>query len=524
MVLCLASCGDSSEETTKKKKKTKKTTTEITETEAPTEDPSDTTPESSSDPTETEPAGQFEITHDLTALEVTTSRYYHLYGALDPNGNFEYGTKLNYVKLDAEIIDVYLDHSEPQEIQNMLQKLDDETFYALVDYANMYVSEASAFAEVEKKGEALYDYYYGNDIEVYRADSQVVSYVSERYQYDSREAGTSYPYVEAHNYRVSDGMAIQYDEVVTDREALAAYVQECYAGEYTLDEVLSQIRDGSVPFGILYDGIYLYTIDAKIPYIGNEAALNPEYFGRVPEYYTMYLGKSNTLTWDVTNDGRMDDLRVAQPNSESFIVEINGKEYTFSADNIEDLPDFYIYDGDSQYVMFTETGTYLVLNMNTEEDDRSFFCIFSIEGDKVTYCSKMYGVITDVHNPNYLPVNGYYDVLGFTGATMYCSIHDGYISAFNLFGTVYASAYEVKTDLKGYMFNHLSMETGDEVTIKKGSKVTICYYAEETGDLILRVLDPNDLNEYDVAVKTEGNNKICGYPVDDALIGVLYAG
>ncbi len=527
MVLCLASCGENSEETTKKKKKTKKTTTEITETETPTEDPSDSSEDPSSDTSETSGnvmGGQFEISHELTSLDVYVSTYYHIYGALDPNGDFEFGTKLNYVKVDADIIDFYYDHDGPQEIQDMMQKLDDETFYALMDYTNIYTTEAAAFAEVEKKGGPLYDYSYGNHIELFRADSQLVSYVSEIYQYDSREPGTSLPVLEAHNLRVSDGMAIQYDEVVIDREALASYVQERYSQDYVLDDVLAQIRDGSLPFGILYDGIYIYSIDAKIPYIGNEDALSAKYFGKVPDYYTLYLNGGKTLTWDVNNDGALDDLRVSQANSESFTIELNSKEYTFSAENIEELPEFYIYDGDDQYVMFTETGTYLVMTLHMDDDDRTFFCIFAIEGDNVTYCSKMFAALSDVHNPNYLKVNGYYDVLGFTGASMRCSIHDGYPCAFNLFGDVCTSAYEVKVDLKGYKFDHLTMDTTDEVTIKKGSKVTICYYAEETGELILRVLDPNDLNEYDVAVKAEANNKINGYPVDDALIGVLYAG
>ena len=68
------------------------------------------------------------------------------------------------------------------------------------------------------------------------------------------------------------------------------------------------------------------------------------------------------------------------------------------------------------------------------------------------------------------------------------------------------------------------MDIGEEVTIKKGSKVTVAYGSDEAKQIVLRVLDPDLAKIYDVIVETDGNAKICGMDCNDALTGILWAG
>ncbi len=535
MVLGLAACGSKAEETKKKKKKTKKTTTEITETtevptvmtsDEPTETEETTTTEA---PTETTApvSSDLVISHDLDAVFMTADKYSRLYGALDPNddtgSDVGYYPFLNYVHVDAEVVNVNIEHDEPQNVQNTLQNIDDDTFYALNDYSQLFLTEADAFYKKEQNGEELTDYYYRNSINIYRADAQIISYVSESYEYrEGYDFGDEV--CTPHNYRVEDGTAIRLTDIVTDIPALVTYVQETFEDAYVLDDILKEIKNGTVPFGILYDGIFLVGVNGKIPVIGHESMFDMSYFGATPEYYTMYLDKYYDLTWDFDGDGQLEDLFVQQAGTDHLYIHFKGNDFDFFRDDIPELTDdLYISDYENQYVVFSDSGCYLLLSMNGD-DDYTELLIFEIKDGKVEYKSAESVWIEDAHDPTNINVGAWASVLGFTGSRMRVSINDGHLQAYTVLGTVYTGAYKLNVDLKGKEFDNLTMDIGKDITIPKGTPVTVVYYEGISGQMVLRVLNPNDLLQYDVLVETDGDSKIAGKDVDDVLIGVHWGG
>lgn len=520
MVLSLAACGKS-EETKKPKKPKRTTTTEATETEKPTEQPSDTTEttEELTSATSDTTAPSQGVTHDLTAYEAEVGRYYCVYGAIDPTDDNQYGTTLDRVEVSCDVVDVMLDYDNPEPI---LKQIDEETFTELFNAATVFNQEAAEFAAAEKSGKELSVYYKTRSVDIYRADSKIFSYVVE--EYEAKPGTNNEPVYTMKNFDSATCAPITFEDVITDPDALIAYVQENLSNAFVLDDTINAIKDKSLVFGILYDGIYLYNIHTKIPAIGNENMLNMSLFTATPEVYSLMLDAHQNLEWDIDGDGNNDSLCVQMPHDDSILITINAEEYEFGPEVLPEVGGYYFNSYYASYVFFTHEGCYLLVQMSTGEDDYSVYAIFELKDGKAEFKDFEYGWLADAHDPNNIEVGNFYSGLGFINARARCSIKDGKFVPYSALGYVYTMPYQAKTDIKGKKFDHTTMDIGDDVVIKAGSKVTISYYSGETKQVVLRVLDPADLNQYDVLVETDGERLIDGKNVDDVLEGILWAG
>lgn len=484
----------------------------------PAVDPSDTTTtETSSTPAVT---GTFPITnHDLIFYQAMSDKYYNIYGALDPNADSEYDVSLSRVVAAYDVISVFVD--EDVNHTGILDKIDKETFDGLEFAHEWFIEEATAFAEKEKNGEDLVSHTLYRDIKIYRSDSKVFSYVSDTHHYGS--TADIKDEIKAHNIDSETLKEISFSDVILDKDALIDYVQKNLSNSYVIDSTVDAIKNETLAFGILYDGIYIHELNSKVPAYGNESMLNMKYFDATPEYYTLVLDHGNNLDWDIDGDGKMDSLSVGLVNEDTLDIAVNGQEYKFGPEVIEDRGGYYFYD--NSYLVYNDKGCFLFVSMSMNEDDYSVYAIFEMKDGKPEFRSFGDGWVEDIHDPNYIAMGGWERVLGFTATHMRCSISsDGTLTPFSALGWSYSYAYLVKTDLKGHEFDYTSMDIGEEVTIKKGSKVAVSYGSDEAKQVVLRVLDPDLTKQYDVIVETDGNSKICGMDCNDALTGILWAG
>ncbi len=528
MMLSLAACSKKEGDTSGENKLNR--TTGTAETSESTEDPTDTTdvtdPTDTSEESSTEESSDapvkvtYPITnHDLTFYQAMSDKYYNIYGALDPNADTEYDVKLSRVVAAYDVISVFVD--EDVNHTGILDKIDKEKFDGLEFAHEWFIEEATAFAEKEKNGEELFERTLHRDIKIYRSDSKVFSYVSDTHHYgttaDIKDG------LEAHNIDSETLEEISFSDVILDKDALIDYVQKNLSNAYVVDSTVDAINNNTLVFGILYDGIYIHELNSKVPAYGNESMFNMKYFDATTEYYTLVLDHGNNLDWDIDGDGKMDSLSVGLANEDTLDIAVNGQEYKFGPEVIEDRGGYYFYD--NSYLVYNDKGCFLFVSMSMNEDDYSVYAIFEMKDGKPEFRSFGDGWVEDIHDPNYIAMGGWERVLGFTSTHMRCAISsDGTLAPFSALGWNYSYAYLVNHDLKGHKYDDTTMDIGEEVTIKKGSKVTVAYGSDEAKQIVLRVLDPDLAKIYDVIVETDGNSKICGMDCNDALTGILWAG
>ncbi|MBP5417025.1 MAG: hypothetical protein J6Y58_05800 [Clostridiales bacterium] len=524
MVFSLTACNKNKKDASgsnKLNKTTGSTETDETSEEPADSDPTDTKEESTTDEsTDPSVAVTYPITnHDLTFYQAMSDKYYNIYGALDPNVDSEYDVSLSRVVVAYDVISVFVD--EDVNHTGILDKIDKETFDDLEFAHDWFETDAAEFAKKEQNGEDLVSHTLHRDIKIYRSDSKVFSYVSDTHHYGT--PADIKDEIKAHNIDSETLKDISFSDVILDKDALIDYVQKNLSNAYVVDSTIDAIKNETLVFGILYDGIYIHELNSKIPAYRNESMFNMKYFDATPEYYTLLLDHGNNLDWDIDADGKMDRLSVALVDEDTLKITVNGQEYKFGPEVIEDRGGYYFYD--NSYLVYNDKGCYLFVAMSMNVDDYSVYAIFEMKDGKPEFRSFGNGWVEDIHDPNYIAMGGWERVLGFTATHMRCAISsDGTLTPFSALGWNYSYAYLVNHDLKGHEFDCTSMDIGEEVTIKKGSKVTVAYGSDEAKQIVLRVLDPDLAKQYDVIVETDGNSKICGMDCNDALTGILWAG
>lgn len=513
-VLGCVGCSKSEETTKKKKKTTKKTTAEETEetdepSDSETEGPSDESSETSAvtDTSQSETSvekAQLVVTHDAHRVENRLQRTFLQYGAIDPNADTDYGVRLNTVTLDADLPLMFL-----KNVPDMLDSLRME-----------YDRRAENFYELEKAGAELTDYSDRISTYICRSDDEIVSFVLAQSLTDPVTGNLESQM--SMNFYYEDGQFIYQFHVILDNEALKAYLTEHYDKHYVLDDTFTAIDENRLEFGILYDGIYIPSIDAKVPFLGNEQFLNPEYFGKTPDYYSMLLDAEGKLTWDFDGDEQMEDLSVTQTAPTELTISYKGKDISFDTKNVPDFDEFYVMP-QAQYVVFSDEGTYLLFSVNSDEDDSHYFLVFRLEKDLWVYKSVYDAAITDASNPYEIVLDGYEEVLGICGTRVYGSFMEGMFIPNTEYQEVFSGPYQVKEDLSGETYDYLSGEPKGEEVIPKGAKISICWYWPNEEKIVVKVLDPDENKTHYVLLKVDGT-KIAGMSTQEALEGVIYAG
>ncbi len=515
-VLALASC--SKEGKSKKSPKfslsslsTTETTPETTETSAETT--TETTMDSTTATSETTPSvssGSFTIDHSLEYLEVENTPFATCYGYCKQTEDFErmfyvqeYGDLYfvgidGYSALDTAVFDIYNSIFTPQD--------------------EAYVREFDTFVEsLHLTGDANPSMCI-SEIEVYRADSQIYSFVIDEYL-----TGKDYNYENhygyySYNLRSSDGSLIQLSDVIIDPEAFCTYLEQYIAStpgngifgkteDINLEEITQEIRNGQALFVLSYDSIFLFQGSRffKVPVYPTEniGCIDMSYFGSTPEHYALQFDHTGTLDWDINGDGTMDTISVEYVRSaevdfggtvEQIIVSINGQAAPLAIDEF----DPYVFDA-SVYLIQSDDGLYLFLS-NSGMDSYATDYIFRIDGDQVTYVTQIYSRLDKIiYNPEYIECCDYYDLIGSTALYYYYTLTSNQGEPLLLYYTFPSYGYLAATS-KDLTVDKVDIETGDVIgqgTIPVNTPVETVFYNYETDSIYFQTLHENsEENEY----------------------------
>ncbi|MBO4687158.1 MAG: hypothetical protein J5636_01460 [Clostridiales bacterium] len=552
MAMLLGCVGCTSKETTKKKpSKTKKPTTE--ETDAPTEDPTDdpetdptddptgptgdpgnptdtidtTEPSDTDDPTApygdpaqvpdpfTLPSG-ITIHHDLEKLQLGRDVVYRAYGDVNPDS--DYGD-MSYVTMKFD--ELYTIEGGP--IQDSLS---DKFTKVAEDALASYQYDLDKFLQVQQNGSTWPgNSYYNVETVVYRADSEYVSFILNYMDFGP----DYYEFVSVGmNYRTSDGGFITIEEVVTDMDALYAYVVETMDPTiYGYEDLIQEVQTGACAFALTYDGIYIAGF-GKVPVFGNENMFDLSYFGGVPDTYGLILDYNGEAIWDVTEDAALDSVRVtADIDTEDdgiskLNISVNGDVYRFDRNDIDNLAVFY---GISQelpsYLLRTRNGYYLVVTLE------SWYwcdtCVFKLDGNAVRLVNEDDVIVREGYDPDNLRVSDSARLTGLVSTKEYCFLNeDGSMIGNSIFKEIYAGPYKTLIDLPANETNLLTMEIGDAITLPAGSIVSSIYVVEGAGLLVMRVLDPDDSKTFHVVLETDCDGMIAGCFAGEAFSGLSW--
>ncbi|MBO4474636.1 MAG: hypothetical protein J5750_06985 [Clostridiales bacterium] len=549
MILGCVAC--KSEETTKKKKKAKKTTEKTEETGDPTDESTDEptdepTADPSADPTDdptddpngdpaaptigevhepfdtvsvpdpvTFPSG-LTIRHDLEKIQLGRDVLFRAYGDADPDSEFG---EINYVKAKAD--QLYIIEDGP--IQDAVSSVFDAVATNAID---LYRTRLDAFLATQQNGPLGASSSYNNRAVVFRADSEVFSCIMYETDFceDFYDENSS-----CANFRYADGSTIALADVVTDMDALVMHVSDDMDPEnYFYTDTIEALKDGSVTWALLYDGIYILHY-GKVPVIGNEDMFDLSSFGATPETYSIQADHNNEIIWDVDEDGYLDDIRITaniddQTESvERLVISVNSDQYVYTDNEIIDLSLDCGFASDrlENYLIRTDYGFFLVVALESYFWDHT--CIFRIDQDGVMLLFTGEFSIVDACDPDNVLVSDVAYITGLEGTRESCRISDiGYPAANTIFKDVYSGPYKTKIDLPANETNLLTMEIGDEVTVPAGTMVAPIYYVEGAGLLVMRILDPDDSKTSYVVMETDGEFGVAGYHAYEGFYGVMF--
>ena len=220
-------------------------------------------------------------------------------------------------------------------------RIDTEGFDALknaVQIFNEMTKENADQAYANMVPDGDYGARYIEDIDVLRADAKVLSFVDDVNQSEYPESMTSSKF---YNFDSETGKNVTLGEVVTDPGRLPALLMNAipYGTEVeslTESEIASSIADGSLNWGIGYDGLHVILEDERAGSDGStwanqieavvqfedEPELFTDTFQSLPPTYGMPLESNSTYTLTFASDGSTHSLEVkTDPPDESGMIE-----------------------------------------------------------------------------------------------------------------------------------------------------------------------------------------------------------
>ncbi|MBP5415986.1 MAG: hypothetical protein J6Y58_00515 [Clostridiales bacterium] len=535
VLLCMATvftcvaCG-STKETTRKSKKTKKTkdTTEVTETDD-TDEPSDSESESESETDPTEPENQdLIITHDLSAVEINKTRSVMMFGAVDSTKNEEPPYRLSSVEVGYDI------PTASDSTTKIGSILDEYTHHVGEARTAAYQKKLDEFNELLGSGSELFDYWFSEFCEVIRSDSQILSMKIKTYGYSTQEDIDTKTIYES--YDAMSGQPITLDDIILDKSAFAVYVEEYFnsigADQYdTIADIHDQINDGSLSFGMTYDGIWISAInEIKLPVAGHDDIFNMTYFGSTPKNYTLNMGAKNELLWDFDGDGSLDNLSLTtEKTSNGYSIEtlkINymGKEYSFKASDFEEMDYMEELDGYSgSHVMCLDGKYYLLVSMHQEEDSATY--TFDINGAEPKFIEVFFSTPEDTLDPEHFQLSLRTDIIGTVFMNYdFALSEDGHLKQLSSIGKIHSGPLYSIMPLPGKEFNPVTWELGAETEMPSSATIEILGYDNKSGLLYVRVHPKYTTTDtMDIALETDKQSKIAGQQRDSAFIGINYA-
>ena len=521
-------------------------------TEAPTEtEPTDTSEtegtsdtSASSDPTESETEATSSITESETETTETTAapsstdlvvsndlkpenigqtRDVMKYGAVDSHQSQDYGIFLSDVDVEYDVMTAEGGSPSVKKI------LDEYTWHNADACSRAFEKKREEFVNLEKTGSALFDYTYRMGCEVIRADSQILSFCTTIYYYETNEdSRTSRTY---ENYRSSDGSEILLSDVVKDQDAFANYLYSYLktVGNEDPNEAVSRIQGGDFSFGMTYDGIYYNGI--KIPVAGYGDIFDMSYFGSTPKSFTLSLGSENKLVWDFNGDGILDELALtvntgsSQYDVESVTISLYGKKTVLHASDFEEMDWMEELDPfDGSHVMCVNGKYYLLMTMDCEGEDYYTY-IFDINGEAPVYVEYFESKPSSALDPNHFLVSERVEIMGTMFMDFeYALTEDGHIKQLSTMAKCHRGLFLTIMPLTGNEYDIVTDTVGAEMELPSSARVEVIGYDTESGLLILRAYSRFDDAEMpDIALKTDKNSTIGGKKREEAFIGIMFA-
>lgn len=530
--VCTCAACSSTKETTRKTKKTKKTkdTTDVTETDdtdVPTDSESDPT-ETETDPTEPEKQNMV-ITHDLSAVEINKTKSVMMYSAVDTTKNEEPPYRLSSVEVGYDIL------TSSDSTTKIGSILDEYTYHVGEARTAAYQKKLDEFNELVGAGSELFDYWFFESCEVIRSDSQIFSMKIGTDGYSTQEAIESKVLYES--YDAMSGAPITLDDVILDKGAFALYVEDYFrsigADQYdTIADIHDRINDGSLSFGMTYDGIWIYGLnEVKLPVAGHGDIFNMTYFGSTPKNYTLHMGWKNELLWDFDGDGSLDELSLStEKDSNGYSIETlkisyMGKEYSYNASDFEEMNYMEALDGYcGSHVMCLDGKYYLLISMRQEENSATY--TFDINGAEPKFIEVFFSTPENTLDPEHFQLSLRTDIIGTIFMNYdFALAEDGHIKQLSSIGKIHSGPLYSIMPLPGKEFNPVTWELGAETEIPSSATVEILGYDNKSGILFVRVHPKyTSTDTMDIALETDKQSQIAGQDRDSAFIGINYAG
>ncbi|MBR5425879.1 MAG: hypothetical protein IK106_05100 [Clostridiales bacterium] len=447
-------------------------------------------------------------------LDFTNTPTYHRYSVKDPKGGQDFVVSCRYSTITI---------NEPgyEELQKVLDEIANRNATLVEEH---YKQSALELAEASSSGKELKDAFYDSIIFTGRADEHIVSV-----SYSFRDNDADY---ETHRYNIDSksGKILTLDDVVKDKEALCKYIENTiydayvyratsydYLTEY-MDKIFPSIMDGTIEFGMRYDGIYFG--DVAVSAVNCPDCFNMDYFLNVPENYEIRSDSSNTISWDIDGDGKVETISMSVSKSGDRECTLHIGEVTQKVD-IEH----------SEYIfMLIHTSTGFVLDFGASSgsdsrceviyrinDDRSLEFLITgcdtfeenlidsdlpiMESEDQHYAGNLFGIAD--------PFNSYYTI---TGEKIKIDKQEW---IFN--GPI--GGYYLKTDVKC----RIQKDDGkwEKDTLPTGTGILIIGYDISTKELILEDMHPDYTENRRIKVSYSASDKtidnVSAYDVLDTI-------
>lgn len=241
-------------------------------------------------------------------------------------------------------------------------------------------------------------------LDIRRADSTVVSILGENKEY----CGGIHP-VSSHfasTYDSSTGEKLSLDNVVTDISALPELLEPLLREKYpnvsffdlkgSLNSAAENNGEGFVwtldSQGVtFYFGQYVLASYAEglqtvtIPF-ASRPELFTESYTQIPEAYTMFLSPWYPVSYDLDDDGDMEEITVRAEQDESDMyhtlrITIDKKEFT---------DEFHAYTF-TPYLVHTRNGADYLYIKSVAENDYQRLSVYDLNGDTITLVGHLWG-------------------------------------------------------------------------------------------------------------------------------------
>lgn len=310
-----------------------------------------------------------------------------------------------------------------------------------------YLDELEKFAveDFAEYGEESFwgPYVFENDMYLRRGDSQVLSVMTDNYEYTGGAHGGRY--FNGYNFEVQTGKEILLEDVIVDKSRLAQaltaelmekYWEFEYTEDYWMGMLESYISDEPMEFKpeftwtVEYDGVSFYFSNYELvtyaegtqevtlhcseyPYL-----FNSRYFDSVEKNYVKNLTKEQWNAYeDIDGNGQTDAISVVTKYDEdrycieSYTVNVNNYGYTFDTHAFE-LETYLVKAGEENYLYIQQTS----------ESDWQCVNVYKITPDRVEYVGQFDGGMWSFTNSDSFKIIRRVDLLGTYSIRVECQL------------------------------------------------------------------------------------------------------